>query len=119
LPEKVDGISFLPILRGERPEKRPFLYRELPAFGGQQAVWWGKWKGARMNLSRNPPDRRIELYNLERDPGEERDVAVEHPAVVSRIEEIMWREHRPSEVFLFPALDDPPVETGGETAVTH
>lgn len=119
VPEHVDGISFLPALRGERQEKRPFLYREFPAFGGQQAVWWGNWKGMRMNLLRNPPDSRIELYHLGRDPGEEHDVAAQHPDVVQRIAEIMQREHRPSGLFPIPALDDSEFRFGVEARLPH
>src|SRR5690606_24813390 len=44
-PEHIDGISFAPVLFGKKMKERPFLYREFPDYGGQQAVWIGDWKG--------------------------------------------------------------------------
>ena len=43
---------------------RPFLYREFSGYGGQQAVWLGKWKGIRQKMIRkgqNHDPLKIEL----------------------------------------------------------
>jgi len=105
-----DGISIAPALRGEPQPEREFLYREFTGYGGQQAVWLGrKWKGIRQDLLRksNPDPLEIELYDLENDLSEERNVADEHPAVVAEIRALMEREHEPSSLFPIPVLDEP------------
>lgn len=107
VPDDIDGISFLPTLLG-RKEQAPheFLYWEFPAYGGQQAVRMGPWKGIRRNLLEEQV--RTELYHLEKDIEEQNDVAAENPAIVRKIEQIMKREHRPAEIerFKMAALGD-------------
>ncbi len=51
----------------------------------------GKWKGIRSEIFAG--DLEIELYNLEEDIREQRNVADQHPEVVDRIRHIMEREH--------------------------
>lgn len=120
IPQDVDGLSFAATLRGERQPEREFLYREFPAYGGQQTVIMGDWKAVRQNLlpsagkgkgkanAKTPnkvPNLRIALFNLKDDPGETTDVAAKHPEVVARLAEKMREQHRPSKDFPFPALD--------------
>jgi len=112
-PQEVDGISFAPTLRGQPQEPRPFLYREFPAYGGQQSVRLGDWKGIRQKMlaaKGGQPRMQIELYNLKEDTGEQKDVAAGHPEIVSAIERIMREQHTPSPLFKFPALDGPPAK---------
>jgi arylsulfatase A-like enzyme len=111
-PKDIDGISFVPTLLGQTQEPRPFLYREFPAYDGQQCVRIGDWKGVRQKLnprgnakSRPAPNMHIELYNLRDDIGETKDVSAQHPEIVARIEKLMREQHVPSEVFPLPALD--------------
>lgn len=107
-PRDLDGISFAPTLRGRKQEPRPFLYREFPAYGGQQAVRIGDWKGVRQNLvprGKAKPDLRVQLYNLRDDPGEKRDVAAQNPAVVAQVERLFREQHTPAKDFPIPALD--------------
>ncbi|REK19635.1 MAG: N-acetylgalactosamine-6-sulfatase [Planctomycetota bacterium] len=110
IPPEIDGISMAPTLLGESQPPRPFLYREFPAYGGQQCVRLGDWKGVRQNLKPRQngaePDLTIELYNLAEDVGETRNVAAEHPEIVAQIEKIMRQQHTPSAEFAFPALDE-------------
>lgn len=108
-PAGLDGVSFAPALLGSGEQaEHEFLYWEFPAYGGQQVVRMGDWKGVRRNMLKddNPDPLKIELYNLAEDVGETTDVAAEHPEVVERIREIMKREHTPSELFPFPVLDE-------------
>jgi arylsulfatase A len=107
-PQNIDGRSFASTLLGKSQEPREFLYREFPSYGGQQAVWLGKqWKGIRTNLmkKKGSPSLAVQLYDLEADPSESKDVAAEHPEIVSRIESLMKTERTVSKDFPFPALD--------------
>ncbi|MEZ5393614.1 MAG: arylsulfatase [Bryobacterales bacterium] len=108
-PAGVDGVSFAPTLLGHPDEQREheFLYWEFPAYGGQQVVRMGDWKGVRQHMLEkdNPDPLKIELYNLADDVGESHDVAAEHPEIVAQIRTVMEREHTPSELFPFPPLD--------------
>jgi len=106
-PDNIDGISIAATLSSHRQARRPFLYREFSGYGGQQAVWMGKWKGIRQNMLRknNPDPLKIELYDLEADISESRDVAAENPQVVARIRTLMAKQHTPSELFPLKPLD--------------
>lgn len=104
VPRGIDGVSLMPkLLRKKGQRQHEFLYWEFPAYGGQQAVRMGDWKGVRQGLlrSRTP----VELYNLKTDPGEQHDLARANPEVVQEIRNVMLREHVPSRIFPFPALD--------------
>lgn len=88
-PESHDGISFVPALQGLSDDQKAHesLYWE---FKGQQAVRMGDWKAVR-----HSSEERLELYNLQADPGESNDVASAHPQVVQRLEAIMDDAHTP------------------------
>ncbi|QEG21290.1 arylsulfatase [Mariniblastus fucicola] len=104
-PDNVDGISFFPTLVGGDQPEHEFLYWEFPSYGGQQAVRLGeRWKGLREKLQRKP-NAPIQLYDLQNDIGESKDMASEHPEIVQQIETIMKDQHVDSETFPFPALD--------------
>jgi arylsulfatase A-like enzyme len=96
-PEGIDGISFVPTLRGRSRQRRHnHLYWEFYEQGGKQAVRKGEWKAVRLNVKRNP-DGPLELYNLARDIGETTNVADKHPGIVAEMAAIMKRAHTDSE----------------------
>ena len=69
-----DGLSFLPLFRGETPPERP-LFWHYPHYGNQggapgAAIRRGDWK-----LIEWFEDRRVELYNVAVDLGETNDLA--------------------------------------------
>jgi arylsulfatase A-like enzyme len=106
-PSNVDGISFAATLLGKTQPPRPFLYREFPDGGGQQAAWIGDWKAIRPRIlaKGEPPNLRVELYNLASDVGETRDVSADHPDVVAQVETLMKSQHAPSADFPLPGVD--------------
>ena len=98
-PDSIDGTSFLPALlsREERQEEHSTLYWEYYGrCSGQQALRRGKWKGIRIGIQ-DSLDAPLELYNLDEDPGEEHNVAAEHPEVAQDIWKRMQEAHTPSE----------------------
>lgn len=106
-PKGIDGISIAPTLLGKPQDPRPFLYREFTGYGGQQAVWQGRWKGIRRDMLKkgNPDPLAIELYDMESDVSESHNVAAQHPDVVEKIAKLMKEQHVPSEIFKFPTID--------------
>ena len=64
------------------------LYWESREDGGTQVVKTGVWKGVRRRV-REDSRARVELYDLESDPQQRRDVSADHPDVVTQIVEIM------------------------------
>jgi len=106
-PQGLDGISFLPALTGSGIQSsHDYLYWEFPESGGQQAVRMGQWKGTRFDILKGNLD--LQVYDLETDPLEQKNLAAERPEIVGRILEIMKKEHVPSEVerFRLPPLGD-------------
>ena len=104
IPEQVDGVSFLPTLTGSgEQEQHEYLYWEFPSYGHQQAVRWGSWKGVRQQMSKG--NLALELYNLSKDMGEQKNVAVDHPEVVAKIEQIMQQARVPSALFPLQGVD--------------
>ena len=98
-PNRTDGISFLPELKGESQKQHPYLYWEFAGYNGQQAVRMGKWKAVRKDIKKG--NMKIELYDMENDIREEHDVAEHHPEIVKQMETIMRKEHTPSTVERF------------------
>lgn len=102
-PHNINGISFLPTLLGHASQQKthPYLYWEFPApaYGGQQAVRMGKWKGIRSGITKG--DLNIQLFNLDEDIREQHDVASQHPDIVERMMQIMKAEHTTPEVASF------------------
>ena len=80
-PSGLDGLSMTRALRGQAQPTHDFFYWEFHERGFQQAVRMGPWKAVRLKK-----DAPLELYQLERDPGERTDVAAANPAVVEKIE---------------------------------
>jgi arylsulfatase A len=112
-PKDIDGISFAPTLLGRKQRARPFLYREFPNAGGQQAIRVGDWKLVRRHLlgtPKKPAAPTTELYNLATEPSEKENVAAANPKTVAKLEKLMAAQHTPSKEFPFPLLDQLPTK---------
>ena len=96
VPGGIDGISFGPLLRGEKvQEQHQYLYWEFPEYGGQQAVIIGNFKALRKGMHNG--NEVFELYDLANDPLETKDISADHPDIMKRVQEIIIEEHRPSD----------------------
>jgi arylsulfatase A len=107
-PGGIDGLSFAPTLLGRKQEPRPFLYRESPGRGGQQAVRAGDWKLVRQNLNstgKKAKSPTTELYDLAKDPFETADVAGKHPDVVAKLSAIARTHPVPTKLCPMGELD--------------
>jgi len=114
VPANFDGLSLVPVLvgaeaAGRAPESHDYLYwedadidwtsvRYLAETTLRQAVRSGPWKAIRPG-----PGAPLQLYDIERDPGETTDVAADHPDVVAQIEAWMREAHVEP-----PPQDEPP-----------
>jgi arylsulfatase A-like enzyme len=101
VPLQTDGISLVPTLTGVGEQREhDYLYWEfneniyLEKTEYKQAVRMGDWKGIHY-----VDTGLFELYDLKSDPGERRNVATEHPAVVEELLALMAEAHVPSERF--------------------
>ena len=100
-PENIDGISFLPTLLGKTGQtKHDYLYWEFHELGGRKALRKGDWKLVSYDVF-VPTQTTVELYNIASDPGEQNNVAAQHPEVVKELSELMAGARTPSEVFTF------------------
>ncbi len=87
-PKNTDSISIVPALMGneDKQGKHEYLYWEFHEGGFSQAVLLeGRWKGIRLKQRTAP----IELYDVQNDIAEEKNVAEANPAIVARIARIM------------------------------
>ena len=83
-PALTDGISLLPSLQGRSAEQanHEFLYWEFHEGGFRQAtLYQGRWKGIRSA----PKAEALELYDLQNDPTEQRNLAALQPELVARL----------------------------------
>jgi hypothetical protein len=68
------------------------------ADGGFQEIRLGHWKAERLNVS-NGKEPFVELYDLDKDISQTKNVAGEHPDLVKRFEQIAAEAHTPNAMF--------------------
>jgi arylsulfatase A-like enzyme len=101
-PEGLDGTNLWPVMCGEveAVERETPMLWIYPEYGGQAAVMLeNDVKVVRQGLNTRKPGG-WEVYDLTKDPGEEKDLAGERPEAVARAVEILKREM--SENAMFP-----------------
>ena len=98
-PQNLSGMSVMPTLLGKKQQSHKHLYWEFhDPF--QQAVRRGNWKAIRYG-TKSP----IELYDLDADVGETKNVADEHPKIATELGKVMDRSRVESRYW--PALEQP------------
>jgi arylsulfatase A-like enzyme len=98
-PANTDGISILPTLLGEKEKQKEhdFLYWE---YKEEQAVRMGQWYGYKNKKGE------LEIYDLVKNPEQNKDLTAEFPDIAQKINEIMKNEHTPSDVWPSPGESD-------------
>ena len=82
-----DGLSLAGLMKGtttDLPDRKLVVqYRTSGSPWDPAVVMWDQWRLLKPRQGRRPqdPDAKIELYHLGRDPGQQKDVASDHPQV--------------------------------------
>jgi arylsulfatase A-like enzyme len=96
IPEQSNGISILPVLKGEKQSQHESLSWELQLDGWgrkmldggfRQSARIDNWKGVRYGINSE-----TELYNLDVDISEANNVAADHPEIVKKMNRIFKEE---------------------------
>jgi len=101
IPAGLDGVSFAGAVSNRHhalPDPDRYLYWEFHEGGMTQAVRRGSWKGVR---TYGGP---LELYDLDADRGETRDLAADHPDVVADLEAYLATARTESAEWPAPAV---------------
>ena len=93
LPEDTQSVSLLPTLLGklDAQQSHNYLYWEFHEREGKQAIRFGKWKAIRQPFGNG----HIELYDLSKDIGERRNLALQRNDLVQRAAQLMKEAHVP------------------------
>ncbi len=102
VPDGLDGISFLPTLKGDHDSQvqHEYLYWEFHERGGRVAIRKGNWKAVRYGVLENR-DAPIQLFDLSADLGETNDISEFYPQVIEEMKQIFKNARTESEVFNF------------------
>jgi len=100
-PQDIDGISILPTLLGREQKKHKLLYWEFPSkkFNGQ-VLRKDNWKILRSAKNN------IELFDLETDPSESKNLSKQHPDIVKEMLILMKQEHTTNPYFPMSSLNE-------------
>jgi arylsulfatase A-like enzyme len=93
-PEQhVDGVSLLPLLKGEQSLAREAIFWHYPHYGNQGGTPGSSIRVSDYKLLHFFEDDRIELYNLRDDVSEDHDLAAEIPLLTEQLKTRLadWR----------------------------
>jgi arylsulfatase A len=99
---QTDGKSLIEFLKGSPAPKRDHFYWELHEGQGTnsiQAIRWSDWKAVRPG-----PGAPVELYDLSKDISESKNLASEHPELVTKAIEMMAQARTPDPLWPDPSL---------------
>ncbi len=97
-PAHADGVSLLPTLAGAGRQLPQRLYAEYvdggsgQGFGLEQTLREGRWAAVRNHAK----GAKTELYDLDADPGQTRDVAADFPDVAARLGALLLASRIPT-----------------------
>ena len=101
----MDGLSWLPLLKGETSLNRDALYWHYPHYHTQGAVPYSAIRSGDWKLIENLESGELELYNLANDIGESTNLAPENTEKVQQLKKKLdnWRESVDAQ---FPTLNE-------------
>ncbi len=95
MPEQhCDGVSLVPLLKGEGALDREAIYWHYPHYGNQGGTPGCSLRAGDYKLIEFFEDGRLELYNLREDVSEERNLAPDEPERARELHDMLvrWRE---------------------------
>ena len=111
----MDGVSLLPLLRGDGGLKRERLFWHFPCYVGRSSpsssVREGDWK----LIQFFEDGGKFELYNLKADPGEKKDLASSEPAKLKELQQTLaaWQKETGAAI---PSKANPAYKPGATQA---
>jgi len=103
VPDQANGISILPAITGKTQAKHNSLNwefqldgwgRKMPDGGFRQSARVDNWKGVRYGINSE-----TELYNLEDDISETKNIAADHPEIVEKMQKLFEENRTETEGF--------------------
>jgi arylsulfatase A-like enzyme len=94
-PEQhLDGVSFLPLLKGERMQRGKPLFWHYPHYANQGGAPNGAIRDGDWKFIEWYEEGELELYHVSEDIGEKHNLAVQHPDMVKTLREKLsaWRK---------------------------
>lgn len=86
---ETDGKSLVSYLKGEDAPERDYFYWELHPGTPIQAARFGNWKAVRNGIKKP-----IEIYDLQQDSAESKNLAASRPDLVTKAQAIFLEAHR-------------------------
>lgn len=92
--QHVDGVSLVPLLKGEGVERGKPLFWHYPHYGNQGGAPYGAIRDGDWKLIEWYENGALELYNISRDIGEKHDLVAQQPDKVKElhVKLIAWRQ---------------------------
>lgn len=98
IPSGIDGISYLPTLKGQPQPEHDYLYFEFYEKKGTRAVIQDDWKLLLLQAG-SPKQAHYELYHLATDPKEQRNVVALYPERAEQLKTLMKQAHTENALF--------------------
>ena len=97
VPKQSDGLSFVPTLHAQKQVEHEYIYHEFVLARYKKftarSLRKGKWKVIQMRDLKTKELKGTELYNLEDDLGETKNLAELYPEKVQEFEKLMQEAH--------------------------
>ena len=92
--QHIDGVSLVPLLKGNRKLQRKAIFWHYPHYGNQGGSPGGAVRIGDYKLIEFYEDNRVELYNLKEDVGEKKNLADKLPEKAAELRKMLhtWRK---------------------------
>jgi len=120
-PDRIDGVSLVPLLRGAGAPKRSALYWHYPHYSNQGGVPAGAVRAGDWKLIEFYENGRLELYNLQSDIAERHNLIEEEPRRAEHLHSMLkrWRARVGAAMPVPNPAYDPATADQGLTGTEH